>query len=466
MGLSMLLPAYVDFYKNNPDFFVFLYTSSICLIISSLVWLATKGSQARFTPRLGFLLINCLWIMAIFVGSLPFYFSHVVMNFTEAIFETASGLTTTGATVLVDLDHKPYGVLLWRSLLCWLGGLGIIALALLLLPSLRVGGSQLFYMESSDKSEKILPRIQQISNGIGISYLGITILCMICYHAAGMTFFDAVNHAFTTVATAGFSTHDASIGYYNSTLIVFISAIFMFLSAIPFVLYVKLISFGRIHIVKDPQVILFSIIVWGTSFVLAVWLHMNKHIPFLDAFVVSAFHFISVITTTGYAFEDYTLWGPFSFGLFFAATYLGGCAGSTSGGIKINRLIILWRYTKVSLLKLIAPHRVAKVYYGESEVSLDVINGVLLFVSLYMFSLLAGAMLLVMTGLDFASAFSGALTALSNVGPGFGDKIGPIGNFASINSSGLWVLTFLMLIGRLEIVTTFVLFLPAFWKTR
>lgn len=461
----MLLPALADLRAGNNDWVVFIRSAATTIMLATLILLATQGAVCRFSARLGFLLTFCLWFTGCFLGALPLYFSHLPLTLASAIFEAVSGITTTGATVLTKLDSLPRGILLWRSLLCWIGGIGFIALALLLLPSLRVGGVRLFNMESSDRSEKVLPRVNQIANGIIIAYLGLTLLCMLSYFAVGMTMFDAVNHAMTTVATAGFSTHDASLGYFSRTpSVMVIATIFMLLSSLPFILYVKLVLPERSKRLADPQVIVFLTIVFIASFSLAVWLRFQYDFSFHRAFLASIFHFVSVITTTGYTAEDYLLWGPFALGVFFLASFIGGCAGSTSGGIKINRLIILWRLTQVSLTRLLSPNTVMKVRYGGSDVSGDIAQTVLLFLCLYMTTLVIGAMLLVMTGLDFVSAFTGALTALSNVGPGFGETIGPVGNFSSIGDRALWILSFLMLAGRLEIVTVLILFTPAFWR--
>lgn len=464
MAFAMLLPAIVDLADDNPDWRIFVHSAIFTGMISGLVLMATQNHNVRFSPRLGFLLTASLWLTAAFLGALPLYFSHLPISFAGAFFEAMSGITTTGSTVLVGLDNMPRGVLLWRSLLCWIGGIGFVGLALLLLPSLRVGGIQLFHMESSDKSEKILPRINQIALGILLAYVGLSALCMLSYFLAGMSMFDAINHGMTTLATAGFSTHDTSLGFYaHNRLLLVISTIFMLLAALPFVLYIKAAMPRRLSSLVDPQVTLFLIIVVGFSFTLAAVLRVSDGLPFGDSLVIASFNFVSVITTTGYATEDYSLWGPVSIGIFFLASFMGGCAGSTSGGIKMNRLIILWRLTVTNLTRLIMPHAVVKIRYGETEVSTEAAQTVLLFFFLYMASLILGAMVLATLGLDFVSAFTGALTALSNVGPGLGDTIGPVGNFSTVSDPALWVLSYLMLAGRLEIVTIVILFTRSFW---
>ncbi|MFC0244483.1 TrkH family potassium uptake protein [Falsochrobactrum ovis] len=464
MAAAMLLPVIIDLRDGSDDWLIFLRSSAATGALSLLVFIATQNNSARFTPRLGFLLTVSLWLTACLLGSIPLYFSHLPISYPAAFFESMSGVTSTGATVLVGLDDMQRGILLWRSLLCWIGGIGFIGLALLMLPSLRAGGLALFHMESSDKSEKILPRMNQIALGIVSAYLTLTAACMITYFTAGMSVFDAVNHGLSTVATAGFSTHDDSFGYYENNSIILISTtIFMALSSLPFALYIKVFLPRRLSVFSDPQMKLFLTLVVGFSFLLAVLLRSNFNMPFGDALISASFHFVSIISTTGYATEDYSLWGPPAVGIFFLASFLGGCAGSTSGGIKMNRLIILCSLTRSSLLRLIVPHAVSKIKYGSSEVSGEIAQSVLLYLFLYIASLIIGSVFLASFGLDFVSAFTGALSALSNVGPGLGDTIGPAGNFSTLDDSALWVLAFLMLAGRLELVTVFILFTRVFW---
>ena len=464
MAVAMLLPAAIDLRDGSDDWLIFVRSSAATGALSALILLATQDHASRFTPRLGFLLTASLWLTAAFLGSIPLYFSHLPISYSTAFFEAMSGLTSTGATALTGLDDMQRGILLWRSLLCWIGGVGFIGLALLLLPSLRAGGLALFHMENSDKSEKILPRMNQIALGIISAYLTLTATCIISYFAAGMSTFDAINHGLTTVATAGYSTHDSSFAFYEGNkALLLIATVFMTLSALPFVLYIKAFMPQRTATLRDPQVKLFLTIIIVFSFMLAIVLRVRSHVPFGDALIAAAFHFVSVITTTGYTTEDYSLWGPPAIGIFFLAYFLGGCAGSTSGGIKMNRLIILWNLTRANLARLIMPHAVIKIRYGSSEVSGDIAQNVLLYLFLYCASLIIGAVLLASLGLDFISAFTGALTALSNVGPGLGDTIGPVGNFSTIRDGALWVLSFLMLAGRLELVTIYILFTRVFW---
>jgi trk system potassium uptake protein TrkH len=320
-------------------------------------------------------------------------------------------------------------------------------------------------MESSDKSEKILPRVNQIAAGIVIAYVGLSALCAIAYFAAGMTMFEAVNHAMTTLATGGYSTHDSSMGYYadNRALLV-ISTIFMALAGLPFILFVKAVMPRRLRTLSDPQVTLFFAIIAIATVVLAAIQRVEFNTKPIDALVTSAFNFVSILTTTGYASEDYTRWGSAAIGVFLIAYFLGGCAGSTAGGIKMNRAVILWRTMRTSLTRLITPHAVVKTRYGRDEVSSEAAQTVLVFFFLFIATLVFGTMALMLLGHEFVTAFSSAITALSNVGPGLGPIVGPSGNFSSLDDPSLWIMSYLMLAGRLEIVTVVILMTPAFWS--
>lgn len=465
MSIAMLLPAAVDLGDGTPDWLIFIRSSIFTATISSLIFISTQHQTTRFSPRLGFLLTVCLWLTAAVIGSIPFYFSHLPISYATAMFESMSGVTATGSTALIGLDTMPRGILLWRSLLCWIGGIGFIGLALLLLPSLRIGGIQLFHMESSEKSEKILPRVQQLAIGIIVAYGSLTTICILAYFAAGMTMFDAINHGMTTISTGGFSTHDASLGFFDgNNIIYFIAIIFMILGSLPFILYIKAVIPQQGARLLDPQIKLFLTLIVSFSFALAVMLRFSHDLPFGQSLLTGTFHFVSILTTTGFATEDYTLWGPAAVGIFFLASIIGGCAGSTSGGMKMNRVVILLRLTRANLTRLIMPHAIITVRYGRSDITDAIAQSVLLYLFLYVISLVIGTVALAVFGLEFISAFTGALTALSNVGPGLGDTIGPAGNFSTINDNALWVLTYLMLAGRLEIITVVILFTRIFWE--
>ena len=461
---AMLLPALVDIADGNQDWKVFVGSSALIGMVCALVFVATRGERPRFTQRLGFLIVTSVWIFGAVVGTIPLYVASFNLTLAGAFFEAMSGITATGSTVISGLDALPRGILMWRSLLQWIGGIGIIGMALLILPVLRTGGMALFHMESSDKSDKVLPRINQLSGGLVAAYIVLTVLCTVAYTGLGMTFFDAVNHAMTTLATAGFSTHDASMGYFEDNRILVASTFFMILGAMPFVIYIRAFLPRRFQLWRDPQIKVFLSICLVLSLTIAISRRMINGTPFDEALISSAFNLVSIITTTGYASEDYTLWSNAAIGVFFLATFLGGCAGSTTGGIKANRLYILYQVVEANFRRLVRPHAVIRLRYGNSEIAPDGIQTVTIYFFLFFGTLLLGTVILSMYGLDLITAFSGTLTALANVGPGFGQVIGPAGNFSSLPDGALWVLSATMLLGRLELVTVLILLFPATWK--
>ena len=460
----MLLPAFVDLIDANRDWIVFVGSAVVIAAICTLIAVATRGEPFRPSPRLGFLLVTVIWVAGSLIGMIPIYFALPQLGFAAALFESVSGLTTTGATVISGLDALPRGLLLWRSLLSFLGGIGIIGMALLIFPSLRVGGMALFHLESSDRSGKLLPRVSQLSAGIVAVYVSLTLLCAILYHVCGMPLFDAVNHAMSTLATGGFSTHDESLGFYQSDAILMVATVFMILGALPFVLYIRLFLPRRFQRWRDPQIGLFLAICLVLTLVLAATRIGINGVSIKEALISSAFNLVSVITTTGFVSEDFTLWSNAAIGIFFLAMFIGGCAGSTAGGIKVNRIIILNALVRANFRRVLRPHSVQLLKYGHDDISLETLQSVTIFIFLFFLSLLVGTTALSICGLDLLTAFSASLTAVGNVGPGFGQLIGPAGNFSFLPAPALWILSFMMLIGRLELVTVLVLLSPSFWR--
>ncbi|MBB3935766.1 trk system potassium uptake protein TrkH [Aureimonas phyllosphaerae] len=461
---AMLLPALVDLSDGNPDWVVFVGTGGVVGAVCTLVAVATRGASVRQTPRFGFLLVTTIWLVSTVTASLPLYFAETELSFAAAVFEAMSGLTTTGATALSGLDALPRGLLLWRSLLNFLGGIGIIGMALLILPSLRVGGMALFQLESSDRSGKLLPRVSQLASGIVAVYGVMTLVCAMLYFALGMSLFDAFNHAMSTLATGGFSTHDESLGFFQSDAILMVATVFMIAGSLPFVLYIRVFLPRRFQRWRDPQVALFLVLCVVLSLALAVTRVVINEVPLREALLSSTFNLVSVITTTGFVSEDFTLWSNAAIGIFFLAMFIGGCAGSTAGGIKVNRIIILYALMRANFARVIRPHSVQRLKYGHDDISIETLQSVTIFIFLFFLSLLLGTTALSICGLELLTAFSASLTAVGNVGPGFGQVVGPAGNFSSLSAPALWILSFLMLIGRLEIVTVLVILSPGFWR--
>ncbi|MCY0095262.1 TrkH family potassium uptake protein [Hoeflea ulvae] len=464
LSAAMLAPAAVDFYFGNPDWQVFTVSSfsvgAVCLAAAA----STRGANAPFSRRLGFLLVNLLWIVLSVTGAIPFYLASLGLDMADALFESVSAVTTTGATVISGLDSAPPGLLLWRSLLQWIGGIGIVALGLLVLPYLKVGGFTVFKMESSDTSEKPFERFAVFVRAFFAIYIGLTLTCAILYKVLGMSDFDAINHAMTTMATGGFSTHDASFGAFQSAGLIWTATIFMAIAGLPFSVLILFAVRGRLDALRDPQIYAYAGLVVVLTLTIALSLRLSQGESFGPALTHAAFNVVSIITTTGFASTDYTLWGPLAVVILFMATFLGGCSGSTAGGIKAYRLVIIYGSIRAGLMRLIYPHSVRPVRYGSVAVEPDMQRTVFLFVCAYVGIWALGSVALAATGLDVETAISGSITALANVGPGIGPVIGPAGNFASLGDPAKIILVFLMLLGRLEILAVLVLLLPAFWR--
>ena len=459
----MIVPMFADLAVGNPDWQSFLVSGVVVGVPSGLLVLATSREMPPFSIKFGFLLVNMIWATTSVVAALPLLLSGLDISFTDAVFEATSGITTTGSTILAGLDDMPPGLLLWRSMTQWFGGLGMIAMGLLLLPFLRVGGMQIYRLESSAQSDSPFARFSKFSWAMVGLYVALSLACMLAYVVAGMSPFDAINHAMTTVSTGGYSTHDASMGGFGHGVLL-VSILFMTAGALPFIAILRAVTTGRPFSALEMQVpVLIGILAVFSALVALSGLMETDFEP-VDVFVHAAFNIVSVVTTTGFASTDYTLWGPTVNVLFLVATFLGGCAGSTSGGIKTYRLIIMFETLRNGLRELVYPHGVFPVRYGQREISMQAIRSVHQFLSAFMVVLLAVTVVLGFTGLDVTTAFTGALTALTNVGPGLGEIIGPAGNFSSLEPLAKWALVFAMLAGRLEILAVFVLFSPAFWR--
>lgn len=460
----MLAPALVDHVDGNDDWIVFMGTAAMVAAIATLVATATRGRKLHMTQRAGFLLVTCVWLTASVVGALPFYLSGLPIRFEAALYEAVSGITTTGGTALVGLDTMPRGILLWRSLLQWLGGIGLVAMMVLILPQLRSGGMSLFRLESSDRSEKLLPRFSQLATALFWVYGAMTLACACAYYVAGMGLFDAVNHAMTTVTTAGFSTHDASLGHYDTPGILIVALVFMLMGALPAVLYIRIFLPRSLQRWSDPQVVVFLGICLVLGGALSAVRFVLEGVPLGQSLLTGYFNLVSLITTTGYATQDYMLWPTAALGILLPALFIGGCAGSTAGGIKVGRVVVLFTLVRANFRRLLRPHSVQSMKYGPTDISGLAVETLLIFIVLYFALTFAGTIGLTLFGIDLLSAFSASLSAVGNVGPGFGPLIGPAGNFAALPEGSLWILTFLMLVGRLEIVTVLVVLTPGFWK--
>jgi len=465
LAVGMSPPLIADLIAHNPDWQVFAASALATLMTGLFLVFSQGGAELELNIKQAFMLTTSGWILLAAFAALPLRFSNLDIGATDAFFEAMSGLTTTGSTVLAGLDAMPPGILLWRSILQWIGGIGIIVMAIAILPFLRSGGMQLFRTESSDMSERVVPRIKRMTGGLVLTYALLTMSCAGALWWAGMTPLDAIIHAMTTLSTGGFSSHDASIAYFHSALIENIVLVFMIAGSIPFIAYIKFVHGDTKAFIRDPQIRgLLGILVTMTV-MLTSWLVFKDGFAVLDALRLSAFNIVSVISTTGFASTDYTLWGALPLGAFFLMTFIGGCTGSTSGGIKILRFQVLRLVFSGYVWRLIYPHGVRSNSFSGTPITADVAVGVLVFT--LTFVVLTGLVGLALTslGLDLDTAMSGAATAIANVGPGLGNIIGPTGNFEPLPDIAKWVLAFSMLLGRLEFFTVLVLFTPGYWRS-
>jgi trk system potassium uptake protein TrkH len=463
LAVAMVLPALVDIASGHPDWQVFMASASVTLFVGVSLILTTRSGWSGFSLRQAFVMTTMAWVVIALFGALPFSFAGLSLDFTDAFFEAMSGVTTTGATTIVGLDYAPPGILLWRAILQWLGGIGIIVMAVAMLPILQVGGMQMFRVEAFE-TDKVLPRAAQIAGEISFMYVLLTALSAFALWLLGMNGFDAVVHAMTSIATGGFSTYDASVGQFDSAAIDYAISFIMLLGSVPFVLYLRAARGNPKAFLRDSQVQAMMAIMVTVILLLTLFLVLGEQLTFLPALRYTTFNVISIMTGTGYATADFDNWGGFAMAIFFVLMFIGGCAGSTTCGIKIFRVQILAATALTQLKRLMQPHGVFIAYYQgrpvTEQVSLSVMSFFFLFITT--FGLVAAA--LGATGLDFITAISGAATAISNVGPGLGDIIGPSGNFATIPDSAKWVLGAAMLLGRLELFTVLVLFMPNFWR--
>lgn len=464
IAAAMLLPALVDLADHHPGWQAFLASSVVTFFAGGLLVLfAYDENPPRLGVKEGFLLTTVAWVVITAFAALPFL-GHG-LSYTDAYFETMSGLTTTGSTVIAGLDKLPRGILLWRALLCGIGGLGIIVMAILMLPFLRVGGMQLFQTESSDKSEKVLPRAFELTLAIAAVFGGLVLVCAFFYAWFGMSGFDAICHSLTTIATGGFANYDSSFAHFDSPAIHWTGTIFMALGAMPFVVFIKMVRGDTTALWHDTQVRAFVGFLIAISLIMAFWLLATRNISFFDAITLSSFNVTSIVTTTGYMSDDYTTWGNFAIGVFFLLTFVGGCSGSTAGAIKIYRLQIAHMLTRSHFLHLISPNRVVTLTYNGRRLPADVPFSVVAFLAIYFFIVGLFAVIYAGMGLDIVTALSASATALGNVGPGLGAVIGPAGNFVPLPDAAKWALSFQMMLGRLELFTVLVLFRPEFWRS-
>ena len=463
LGLSMIIPILIQILYNETDS-GFIGSGIISIIFGMLFYLSNLDHDKKINIQQAFVLTALSWLSIAIFGSLPFIFSDINLSVTDAFFESMSGITTTGSTIINNLNDSPKGILFWRAMLQWLGGIGIIVMAITLMPIMNVGGMQLFKISSNDKNEKILPKTKEISIRLIYIYLSLTFTCSVIYKLCGMSFFDSFTHAMTTIATGGFSNYNESIGYFNNFYIELTSIIFILSGSIPFLAYLKFINGDRNILFSDTQIkSFFKIILFSIAILFFYLAIVNR--SFTDVSLMSvSFNVISILTGTGYVTENFSNWGNFPLLFFLILMFIGGCAGSTTCGIKIFRIQILYQFFSNQIKKIVFPHGIFNTKYEKQNIDEKFMSSVITFIYLYILIFFISTALLSLTGLDFVTSISAAATSISNVGPGLGDLIGPNGNFSSLSDYSKWILSLTMILGRLELFAILVLFLPSFWR--
>lgn len=467
-GFLMAFTMPVSYYYGQDDFSALLISSLITLVFGFLIKTITRSHRNdEVKKREGFLIVALGWIFMALFGSLPYVLSGAIPNYTDAFFETISGLTTTGATILNDIESLPKGVLFWRSMTQWIGGMGIIVLTIAILPLLGVGGMELFASEAPGPTkDKIHPRIKETAKRLWLIYFSLTILqTILLMFPGGMDFYDAINHAFTTMSTGGFSTKQASVAHFDSAIVDYIIIVFMLIAGTNFTLLYFASKLQLKKFWKNDEfkwyigaVILLTIVI--IPFVLKYY---QDNIGFEKPFRDVLFQVVSIITTTGYATSDFTTWGTFVTFIFFLLFFTGANAGSTSGGMKIVRIVLLMKNGYLEFKRRLHPNAVIPVTLNKESVQPKIIYNLLAFVFFYLTTFVVGSIIMTMLGVDFLEAISASATSIGNVGPGIA-SIGPSGSFYHLPDPAKWVLSFLMLMGRLELFTIAILFTPYFWK--
>ncbi|WP_372885132.1 TrkH family potassium uptake protein [Shimia sp.] len=464
LGLTMLLPMLVDFASGNDHWPVFLESAILTFVTGGFVALSCQTAKGKgLTIQQTFLLTTGVWLTLPLFGALPFLLGETDARFVDAFFEAMSGLTTTGSTVFSGLEELPKGLLLWRGLLQWLGGIGIIVVAMVFLPELRVGGMQIFRSEGFDTFGKILPRATEISSRISVIYLALTMMCALAYLMTGMNGFDATVHAMTTIATGGFANYDASFGAFAGGA-EYVAVVFMLLAALPFVRFVQLTAGSAQPLFGDSQIRAFFLTAAAIVAVIGLWQFLVAGVQTEAGIRKVLFNTVSILTGTGYASTDYMMWGSFPVVVLFFTGLIGGCAGSTACSIKVFRYQLLFASIKIQLLQIQQPRGVFTPRYQGRRIDEEVLNSVMSFFVFFTVTMGLLAVVLGLTGLDFTTALSGAAAALANIGPGLGERIGPAGNFASLNDTAKWVLSAGMLIGRLELLAVYAILTTQFWR--
>ena len=463
LGCMMIIPTLFDLFSNHNNWSIFASTGIIIFLMGITIILAFKNKNTKIRNRETFLLSVLSWIFLAGISALPLYLSDINLSYTDAFFEATSGITTTGSTILVNIENASKGILIWRSILQWLGGIGIIVMAVAALPLLHMSGLQLFFSEQIEPNDKLKERVNNLAKTIIIIYTIFTLICAILLNITGMSLFDSICHSMTTIATGGYSTKNNSIGYFDNIWIEIIIIMGMIAASLPFIIYAKSISnIKAVFMDKQVKGFLYTLII--SIFIIAIWLSLKLDVNLIESIRISAFNVISIITGTGYSTEDFSEWGSFAISMLFILMLIGGCTGSTTGGIKIFRIQILWQVILQQIQKVIRPHQILKITYSKAVIDDKTTLSILAIIFLFIISIIIIAGLLYWMGLDLLTAFSAAATSIAVVGPGLSNEIGPLGNFSNLPNQAKWLLSVAMIIGRLEFLAVLILIMPSFWR--
>ncbi len=464
VGFLLFIPLITELFYQSESWQSYAVPILIYLIVGGSLVITNRNVELKISIKEAFIITVLSWILLALLSAVPFIYTKVNLSVVDALFESMSGITTTGSTVINNLDDLPKGILIWRAMLQWLGGIGIVVIALFILPFLRVGGMQLFHLEGDDPYDKFLPKISSVISKIVILYILLTLILVILYFSNGMNFFDSLAHSFTTISTGGFSTHDQSFAYFQSNSILLIAIIFMIIGSLPFLVIAQTSINNIFATIKDHQVRIFLLILLVSIFIIYFFAEMYIDGKLFQKVITISFNTISIISGTGYVSENFESWGNYASVLFLILMFIGGCAGSTTGGLKVFRFQILFKYLDLHFKKMLKPHAVIVYYFNNKSIPESTYESVMSFFFLYIFTFASSALLLSFSGLDFLTCISAAASAISNVGPGLGDIIGPDGNYSTLSNYSKTILIATMFLGRLEMLTILILFLPSFWK--
>ena len=462
-AIFILISLVVSLIYGDGDSYSFMVTAGIALSLGFISRLFTRKTKSDIGKREGYIIVSLVWVVFSFVGALPFMIGGYIPNLSNAFFETMSGFTTTGSTILQEIEHLPHGILFWRSIIQWMGGMGIIVLSLTILPILGIGGMQLFSAEvPGPVPDKLHPRVTETAKRLWFIYVAFTVVETILLMFGGMNFFDAINHSFTTMATGGYSTKNASIGHYDSAYIHWVITVFMFIAGTNFTLAYFAMKLKFKKIIKNEEFQFYSLFIIGLTIVIGTIIYNTSDITLEKSYRDAAFQIVSLVTTTGFATVNFLDWIPFVWVVLFVAMFSGGSAGSTGGGIKVMRILLLIKNSFVEFKRLIHPNAIIPVRFNGLPVNQKMISNILAFIVFYILIFVFGTIVMSGMGYDLDSAMGAVIATLGNIGPGIGEF--GSGVFTDVPSAGKWFLSFIMLAGRLELFTVIILFSPAFWK--